>query len=809
MSGILAVVPAPVPPRAPDLPGVARTLEQLRLPAPIAVNCHEGTLRRTESALRTVNTLLATPDAEQRLLAGHQLLLRLRAAGNRLERAACDADAALDRIAGAVPPARLEATQQFIRGITDALWTFRHDRLGRIDRLGTYLETAGAAPAIAPISAVTGYRAIEIALRGIDRLEASGREAAGLYVWVGGSGVPRVFGSAAEEIAARAAPMLTNGAVTVSAGGLGFSYTTAAPAAGPGDNVRALRETVRQDHLLARALHAVGARVSVLAHTRDAGACPVESTVAGSASCQHTVAVLDGRVERGAERIPVLFARNAHARRGLHTTGVDTLAALSGSFAFAAHSERDPDAVVLAVRGAAPRLYVGLSPAAWVVASHPAGLAGESSNYLTVAATPGPETDATGRILVLRRDGAGEIAGLTRYDLAGDPLPVTDGELEQSDTGVRSADRGPFPHVLLNELAQSPDTVAKTLRGRIVAEPGGARRVRLGDKAMPERVADAVRSGRIRRLLIVGDGAAAVAGAGIATAAGAMLGSRLRVSAVPATTLAKLRADADLRDCLLVAVSHTGASAATNRAVDRVRSLGATVLAIVNHRSSALANRSHGVLFVSDGRDDEIPVVATKSLCSQAAAGLLLTAELQRLLRISSKDADAAALLASLRRLPEQIAKLVNSRESYLAAAAAATRARHWAVLAAGPATDIRRRLAVLCQRPILTTTTHIESSSTGMLLVCAAGVDDAVAERFEADARTFSARGYLPVVIATEGDARFQDIDNLLEVPETHPSVAWLLTVLAGQLFAYECAVATGGAKPLVTPSLAGGRTR
>lgn len=791
MSGILAVVPAPVPPRAPDLPGLARTLEQLRLPVPSVANCHESTLRRTESALGTVNILLTTPDAEQRLLADHPLLLRLRVAGSRLELAACDADAALDRIAGALPSARLEATQQHIRGITDALWTFRHERLSHIDRLGTYL---GTAPAIAPISAVTGYRAIEIALRGIDRLEVTGRDSAGLHVWVRGPGVPRVFGSAAEEIAARRGP-LSNGAVTVSAGGLGFNYQTAVQS---GDNVPALRETIRHDRLLARALHAVGARVSVLAHTGDAGT--VDSSVADSAPHPYTVAVVDGVGDHDAKQIPVSLARNADPRRGLHSTAVHALAALTGSFAFAAHSQRDPDAVVLAVRGAAQRLYVGLSPAAWVVASHPAGLTGEAGRYLTVAGSPDPES---GRIVVLRRDGAGDVAGLTRYDLAGDPLPVTEGELERAEIDVRAADRGPFPHVLLNELAQSPDAVAKTLRGRIIAQPGGRHRVRLGDTAMTERIADAVRSGRIRRLLVVGDGAAAAAG--IAAAARSMLGARLRVSAVPARTLAKLQADADLRDCLLVAVSHTGASAATNRAVDRARSLGATVLAIVNHRASALAGRSHGVLFVSDGRDDEIPVVATKSLCSQVAAGLLLTVELQRLLRISSKDADAAALLASLRRLPEQIAKLVNSRAPYQAAAA--TQARHWAVLGTGPATvEVRRRLAALCQRPVVAAT-HAEPSASGLLLVCAAGVDDNVAERLEADVGTFSAHGYLPVVIAAEGHTRFQDIGNLLVVPETHPSLAWLLTVLAGQLFGYECAVAA--TKPLENPSLAGGRTR
>lgn len=747
MSGILAVVGAPVPPRAPELPEVARSLEQARLPLPTNVNCHEGTLRRTASALSTANTMLATPNAEQRLLSEPALVRRLRAVGDRLERAASEADGRLDRIAGALPLARLETTQRLLAGIDDALWTFRHDRLDRIDRLRNYLRTAADEPAIAPIWAVTGYSAIEIALRGIDRLEVSGRDSAGVHVWVRGSGVSRLITSARREIAARNDPLLTDRAVTVSAGGLGFTYKTAAPTGVPGDNARALREAVARDSLLARALHGVGAEVSVLAHTRsarvgkvsEANTCPVDGTVAGSARAPgpYTVAALDGVIDNHAELraragldedeeittdgklVPVLLSRNAGGHNGMLTALTRTVAALTGSFALAAQSARRPDALFLAVRGAA-RLCVGLSPAAWVVASEPMALASETRRYLTVAGTPGTDGAASGRIVVLRRDGVGDVAGLMRYNLEGNRYPVTAGELERVELRVRDADRGPFPHFLLKELAQSPDTVAKTLRGRIIAGPDGQRRLRLGKAAMSERIVDDVRSGRTRRLLFLGDAATVVACAGVATTARSLLGSRLRVSAVPAARLSALHPGADLRDCLLVAVSHAGASAAINHAVDRARALGATVLCLVNHRGSELAGRAHDVLYLSDARDDEMAAVATKSLYSQVAAGLMVTVELQRLLAISSKDDDAAALLASLEHLPEQIAKLVNSR-----------------------------------------------------------------------------------------GQPRFGGIDDVLVVPETHPGLAWLLSVVAGHLSAYEGAVALDEPPPTGGTNLAGGAAR
>ncbi|GIU84309.1 MAG: hypothetical protein KatS3mg008_1084 [Acidimicrobiales bacterium] len=49
-------------------------------------------------------------------------------------------------------------------------------------------------------------------------------------------------------------------------------------------------------------------------------------------------------------------------------------------------------------------------------------------------------------------------------------------------------------------------------------------------------------------------------------------------------------------------------------------------------------------------------------------------------------------------------------------------------------------------------------------------------------------------VVIAPEGERRFESAHAVIEVPRTHPDVAFVLTALAGHLFGYEAALAIDG---------------
>ena len=201
---------------------------------------------------------------------------------------------------------------------------------------------------------------------------------------------------------------------------------------------------------------------------------------------------------------------------------------------------------------------------------------------------------------------------------------MTEGDLQEAQVTTRDIDRGEFPHFLLKEITEAPTSFRKTLRGRLV-ERDGSLSVELGDDVLSPAVREALRSGRIDRVLVIGQGTAHVAGQSLAMALTESIpDGRLRVAALPATELSGFGLRPDMADTLVVAISQSGTTTDTNRTVDLVRDRGATVLAIVNRRGSDLTDKSDGVLYTSDGRDVEMSVASTKAFYAQIAAGFLL-----------------------------------------------------------------------------------------------------------------------------------------------------------------------------------------
>ena len=189
-------------------------------------------------------------------------------------------------------------------------------------------------------------------------------------------------------------------------------------------------------------------------------------------------------------------------------------------------------------------------------------------------------------------------------------------------------DRRGFRHFLLKEISESPLSVRKTLRGKLVPGEGDRLVVRLGDDVVPPALRQALSSGRIQLVLVVGQGTAAVAGQAVAAAIAKAL-PNVVVRAMPGTELSGWGLSGagmpdDMSSVLVVAISQSGTTTDTNRTVDLVRARQAHVVAIVNRRNSDLVQKSHGVLYTSDGRDIEMSVASTKAFYSQVTAGHLL-----------------------------------------------------------------------------------------------------------------------------------------------------------------------------------------
>jgi glucosamine--fructose-6-phosphate aminotransferase (isomerizing) len=839
MCGIVAVLARPSTRRPPALDEALTVVD--RALAVVAEVASDGSAGSRLTDLEVVAEALSALDASLRGVPGLRCLLSAASAVDDLETGASrlatlvgQLEAGLDSGALAVEPDRLERLNAVLIALQDVSWALGRDRVAAtraVADLLSGLAPAGDALAVGD-AGLTVLWSIQVALASLDRLEVRGRDSAGVHVLLAQheldlQGDPALRIAVAER---SADPLFCSGALRVHDGCLSLVYKAAAEIGELGDNVRALRAAIRCDPVLARALSAPSVQATVLAHTRwasvgiisQANAHPLNSDEAGRSDGPYVLGALNGdvdnhielRTEAGlaipdevttdAKVIPTLLSRALAEHGDASVTEVfgATVARFEGSVAVGVSTSVEPDRLYLALRGSGQSLNIGLSEDAFVVASEPYGLVEETPRYLRMEGERGG-----GQLVVLSRTGAGQPQGIERLTYAGDALPVTPADITTAAITTRDVDRQGHPHFLIKEISEAPRSLRKTLRGKIVEGPGGRRRVVLGPDSLPDGLRQALAGGYIRRVIAIGQGTAAVAAQAVADAVARALPA-LVVRSTLATELSGWGLDDDMSDTLVVAVSQSGTTTDTNRTVDLARARGALIVAIVNRRSSDLVEKAHGVLYTSDGRDVEMSVASTKAFYAQVAAGQLLALALAEAAGLGA-DERSDELLGALRDLPASMERVLAMREAIgrIAAAVAPPR-RSWAVVGSGPervaAAEVRIKLSELCYKAIpcdaIEDKKHIDLSSEPLVLVCAASLTGANASDVAKEVAIFKAHKAAPVVVVAEGaETRLGPGIDTIAVPSCPPELAFVLSAMAGHLFAYEAALAIDAqARPL-----------
>ena len=250
--------------------------------------------------------------------------------------------------------------------------------------------------------------------------------------------------------------------------------------------------------------------------------------------------------------------------------------------------------------------------------------------------------------------------------------------------------------------------------------------------------------------------------------------------------------------CLVIAITQSGTTTDTNRAVSMARSRGAHLIAIVNRRQSDITTKVDGVFYTSDGRDIEMSVASTKAFYSQITAGYILALFMAQVLEALSGE-EIARELANLQRAPRLMQKVIAGREAIKASAwDLVRRKKYWAVVGSGTnkvaSDEIRIKLSELCYKTIssdiIEDKKHIDLSSEPLILVCAAGTPDLVLDDIVKDVAIFNAHASSVVVIADEGEKRFQRIaESVIPVPRSTFPLSVILNTLAGHIWGYYAA--------------------
>jgi glutamine---fructose-6-phosphate transaminase (isomerizing) len=838
MCGIVAVVRRPArrqPPSGSDLLADLDVAVE-RLEAASGSTDAAGTLEEGAERLEVVDQLLRGVAGARALLAEQELHAALARGAARVDDLLAGLEASLDAGDLHLDAAELERVNAALVRLKDASWAIRNDRLRTADAIA---ELAGPDAGVAAIEACAS---VQSALSAVDRLEVRGRDSAGIHLLIDGHGLDLDAPDVREMLDARSDPLFRSGAARMPGGQLSLVYKAAAEIGELGDNTAAIRAAIKADDLFRRAVSADTARVTLLGHTRwasvgiisEANAHPLNSEEdldadgAPASVGSYVTAALNGDVDNHAELrvrenlrvpaevttdakvIPALVSRGVAAGLDLDEAFRTTVAEFEGSVAIGASCGDAPGTLHLALRGSGQALYVGLAEDVFLVASEPYGLVEETVHYVRMdGETPSGVDGTRGQVVVLDSEGAGTLEGMRRLAYDGTELPLAEADVQRAGITTRDIDRGGAPHFLLKEISESPRSIRKTLRGRIVADARtGRSRLALGDDVLPTWLRERLAGDGIRRVLVTGQGTAAVAGQSLAAILGdALEGTPMRAVALPATELSGFGLSDDMSDTLVVAISQSGTTTDTNRTVDLVRSRGAAVVAIVNRRNSDLVEKADGVLYTSDGRDVEMAVPSTKAFYAQIAAGALLAVGITEASG-HGEAGRAAALLDGLRDLPAAMERTLALRPEIAEAANRHTLSRrYWAIVGNGldriAAEEVRIKLSELCYKSISCDATedkkHIDLSAEPFILVCAAGLRGANVDDVAKEVAIYRAHKAAPVVIATEGEGRFVDALQVIEVPAAHPSLSFVLSTMAGHLFGYEAALAIDAqARPL-----------
>ncbi|MBT8339611.1 MAG: SIS domain-containing protein [Desulfatitalea sp.] len=760
--------------------------------------------------------------------------------------------AALQARMGYLAPADADTVDQRIEKLKDVAWCLKTELLENIRRVGALLPSSAQAPGPGEVKI---FRNLNIVLNSIDRLEVRGRDSAGislLFVFdpAGFDAVSAAWTRAGldDQITTRShRPVLGNQSISIHRGGDGLTgitltYKVAAEIGSLGDNVRRLREEIHQDPVLHCTTRRPHRYHTVSSHTRWASVgaitianChPVDNATAAH-GCPDTGmihACLNGDIDNYltlkaqwesqgdpvAEEITtdtkiIPLHIEYHLRKGHPVETAFRLAVsdFEGSHAIAMHTDLAPGKFFLAQKGSGQAVFVGLAEDHYLPTSEVYGFVEQTRAYIKLNGekiTDGVNGPTQGQLFILDQNSRGGLDGIAAMYYDGTPIELGPADIQHTQITSRDIDRQDFSHYFLKEISEAPVSVAKTLQNRwkIADNEPGRYKIALPESAFPARILRALAQDRIRRVYFIGQGTAGIAAQAISAILEYYLNEpSLRISALKASELSGFQLDesqdADsMADALVIAISQSGTTTDTNRAVDMVRARGALTMAIVNRRDSDLTFKVDGVVYTSSGRDIEMSVASTKAFYSQIVAGALISLKVAEAKNRRSPRFVAEEIKALL-ALPDQMRRVLAMGQTIQASAERLAPTRtYWAAVGSGPnksaADEIRIKLSELCYKTIssdyVEDKKHIDLSSEPLIIVCAAGAHSTVIGDIVKDTAIFRAHKAAPVVITDEGESRFDAYaEDIFYVPGAPPHLAPILNTLVGHLWGYYAALA------------------
>ncbi len=453
----------------------------------------------------------------------------------------------------------------------------------------------------------------------------------------------------------------------------------------------------------------------------------------------------------------------------LHLAVARALRLVEGTYGIAVISAREPGRVVCARRGSP--LMIGLGKGAVYAAS-------DASAILPY----------TRRVLYLD-DGELAVIDATGCDIiCADALTRVDKPVQEIEWDLEEAERGGYPHFMLKEIHEQPETIAATMRGRIVPGSTGIRLGGLRDVGPVLKEA--------RRVVFTACGTSWHAG---------VIGAYLleELCRIPATVEYasewRYRNPVLEEGTVVIGISQSGETADTLAAIEMAKERGCTALGIVNVVGSSVARATDAGVYLHCG--PEIGVASTKAFTSQVTA-LALFALCMAEKRGTLDGAELKSWIQALQALPRQVEDVLAQADLIEALAGRLVAHDNFLYLGRGYSFPTALEGALKLKE---ISYVHAEGFSAAemkhgpialidenMPVVVVAPQDGAYAKVLS-NVQEVKARGGRVIAVTTHPNGVAELADEVLFVPHTKDGLLPVLTSVPLQLLAYHIGVLRG----------------
>ncbi|GAB4129196.1 MAG: glutamine--fructose-6-phosphate transaminase (isomerizing) [Ignavibacteriales bacterium] len=445
-----------------------------------------------------------------------------------------------------------------------------------------------------------------------------------------------------------------------------------------------------------------------------------------------------------------------------------SLAEVEGTYGLAIAYSKEPEKIIAAKKGSP--LILGI---------------GDNENF--IASDVNALVSHTSRVVYLED---GEIVEVYKDHFTAKNIDDEDikKNIVEVSTAVNEISRGEYPHFMLKEIMEQPNSVKNSFRGRLLFEEGTSK---LGGlQGYEDRIANS------ERILICACGTSWHAG---------LVGEYMIEQFAGIPVEVEYASEFRYRNPIITArdtaifISQSGETADTLAAMKEAKRRGALVLGVCNVVGSSIARESKAGVYIHAG--PEIGVASTKAFTSQIVVLALITIMIARKRHLSLIDGQS--IIRELDRIPDKIRQILELNTEIEKIADEFVNAKNFLYLGRGYNFPVALEGALKMKE---ISYIHAEGyPAAEMKHGPIALIDenmptvfiapqDSVYDKVISNIQEVKARKGKVLAIACQGDDKIDSlVDYSIKIPDTIRMFMPILTSIPLQLLAYHVAIKKG----------------